>query len=135
MTFTDNTWMESAVCRQTDPELWFPERESPSTAGVITTIRRAQTVCRSCPVQTECLDYALSNNEKAGIWAGINFGTAKARVREELRRQRNIRVREEFEHGTEAGARAHYRRGEPVCLSCRNASAAADRNRRGANAR
>jgi WhiB family redox-sensing transcriptional regulator len=133
---TDINWMESAVCRQTDSELFFPDRENPNTDGFITSIRRAQTVCRSCPVQTECLDYALSNNEKAGIWAGINFSTAKAHTREELRRQRGVQVREVFSHGTEAGARAHYRRGEPACPSCRNAAAAADRNRRGAtNAR
>jgi hypothetical protein len=125
--------MESALCRQTDPELWFPERDDPSTKGMIRMIRRAQQVCRACPVQIECLDYALANNERAGIWAGINFNTAKARVRDELRRQRNIEVRDEFEHGTESGARNHRLRGQPVCLSCRNASVAA-RRRRGTNA-
>ena len=131
----DINWMESALCRQTDAELWFPDRENPNTDGFITTIRRAQTVCRSCPVQTECLDYALSNNEKFGVWAGINMNTVKAHTREELRRQRGVQVREVFSHGTEAGARAHHRRGESVCAACRNAAAAADRNRRGANAR
>jgi WhiB family redox-sensing transcriptional regulator len=128
----DINWMESALCRQTDAELWFPDRENPNPAGLIRSIRAAQNVCRSCPVQTECLDYALSNNEKFGVWAGINMNTAKAHTREELRRQRGIKVREVFSHGTEAGARAHYRRGEPACPSCRNAAAAADRNRRGA---
>jgi len=132
----DINWMESAVCRQIDSEMFFPDRENPNTDGLISTIRRAQTVCRSCPVQTECLDYALTNNEKYGIWAGINMNTARAQLRDELRRQRNIKVRDVFEHGTEAGARSHYRRGEPVCPACRNAAAAADRNRRGAtNAR
>ena len=54
----DIDWMESAVCRQTDLELWFPDRENP--AGLIRTINRARNICRSCPVQIECLDYALA---------------------------------------------------------------------------
>jgi WhiB family redox-sensing transcriptional regulator len=128
----DINWMESALCRQTDAELWFPDRENPNPAGLIRSIRAAQNVCRSCPVQTECLDAALANNEKFGIWAGINMNTTRAEARAELRRQRGVQVREVFSHGTEAGARAHYRRGEPVCIACRNAAAAADRNRRGA---
>ena len=132
MTCNNIDWMESAVCRQTDLELWFPDRENP--AGLMRTINLARRICGGCPVQIDCLDYALANNEKAGIWGGINFGTAKSRLRNELRRERNIEVRAMFAHGTEAGARAHNRRGEPACLSCRNAAAAADRNRRGAQA-
>ena len=127
----DINWMESAVCRQTDLSLWFPEKENPNPAGLIRTIRAAQNVCRTCPVQTECLDYALTNNERHGIWAGINMNTAKSQIRDQLRLQRGIEVREAFEHGTEAGARAHYRRGESVCIACRTAAAAADRRRRG----
>ena len=123
----DIDWMESAVCRQTDLELWFPDRENP--AGLIRTINRARNICRSCPVQIECLDYALANNEKAGIFGGINFGTTRGKTRRELRKQRGIEVREVFSHGTEAGARAHYRRGEPACVACRNAAAAVRRER------
>jgi|APGre2960657404_1045060.scaffolds.fasta_scaffold41949_2 WhiB family redox-sensing transcriptional regulator len=120
-------WMESAVCRQTDLELWFPDRENP--AGLIRTINRARNICRSCPVQIECLDYALANNEKYGIYGGINFGTTRGKTRRDLRRERGIQVRDAFEHGTEAGARAHYRRNEPVCVACRNAAAAVRRQR------
>ena len=128
----DIDWMESAVCRQTDLELWFPDRENP--AGLIRTINRARNICRSCPVQIECLDYALANNEKAGIFGGINFGTTRGKTRRELRKQRGIEVREVFSHGTEAGARAHYRRGEPACVACRNAAQSANRERRGTDA-
>ena len=124
----DIDWMESAVCRQTDLELWFPDRENP--AGLIRTINRARNICRSCPVQIECLDYALASNEKYGIYGGINFGTTRGKTRRELRRERGIQVREVFAHGTEAGARAHYRRNEPACVACRNAAQAANRERR-----
>jgi WhiB family redox-sensing transcriptional regulator len=126
---TDIDWMESALCRQTDSEIFFPDRDNPNPAGLIRSIRAAQNTCRRCPVQIQCLDYALTNNEKYGIWAGINMNTTRSRAREELRRQRNIEIREAFEHGTEAGAKAHYRRNEPVCTACRNAANAARRHR------
>lgn len=56
-------WMEGAVCRQTDPELWFPEVGSSATA--------AKRICQQCPVLEQCLAYALENQEK-GIWGGTS---------------------------------------------------------------
>lgn len=30
------------------------------------------TMCRlDCPVQVECLDYALAHNERSGVWGGL----------------------------------------------------------------
>lgn len=55
-------WMADAVCSQTDPDAFFPEKGG-STA-------EAKKVCLSCPVRTECLEYALSHNERYGIFGG-----------------------------------------------------------------
>jgi hypothetical protein len=56
------TWQERALCSQTDPELFFPDKgQSP---------RHAKTICRQCDVRLECLDYALRNNERFGVWGG-----------------------------------------------------------------
>jgi WhiB family redox-sensing transcriptional regulator len=52
------------VCRTVDPELWFPETNS---LGL-----QAKKFCASCPVVEECLQYALENNEKHGIWGGLS---------------------------------------------------------------
>lgn len=57
-------WMQEALCAQADPEAWFPEKGS-STAS-------AKRVCAGCPVQLECRDYALSNRERFGVWAGLS---------------------------------------------------------------
>lgn len=57
-------WTELALCAQSDPEAWFPEK------GCST--REAKKVCRGCPVRTECLDYALENDERFGVWGGTS---------------------------------------------------------------
>lgn len=52
-----------AVCPQTDHDGFFPER---GISG-----RQAKRVCNDvCPVRQECLDYALENDERWGIWGG-----------------------------------------------------------------
>src|ERR687895_94786 len=60
----DRGWQEQANCLGVDPDLFFPER------GAST--REAKSVCRSCEVRLECLEYALANAEKFGIWGGLS---------------------------------------------------------------
>lgn len=71
----DRTWQDQANCLGVDPDLFFPER------GAST--REAKEVCRGCEVRQHCLDYALANGEKFGIWGGLS-----ERERRRLRRQR-----------------------------------------------
>ncbi len=71
----DRAWQDQANCLGVDPDLFFPER------GAST--REAKEVCRGCEVRQQCLDYALANGEKFGIWGGLS-----ERERRRLRRQR-----------------------------------------------
>ena len=57
-------WQERALCAQTDPEAFFPEKGGST--------REAKKVCSSCDVRAECLDYALANDERFGIWGGLS---------------------------------------------------------------
>ncbi|GIG29895.1 WhiB family transcriptional regulator [Cellulomonas marina] len=57
-------WQERALCAQTDPEAFFPEKGGST--------REAKKVCVSCEVRAECLDYALANDERFGIWGGLS---------------------------------------------------------------
>ncbi|MCH6471121.1 WhiB family transcriptional regulator [Sinomonas terrae] len=57
-------WQADALCAQTDPEAFFPEKGGST--------RDAKKVCSSCTVRAECLDYALSNDERFGIWGGLS---------------------------------------------------------------
>ena len=69
-------WRASALCAQTDPELWFPDRE----LGVDTS-RTAKKICADCPVQFDCLEDALAHNEKFGIWGGMSREERRAEQR------------------------------------------------------
>lgn len=57
-------WMNDAACAQTDPEAFFPNPGAPNKA--------AKQVCASCPVTGECLGYALTHDERFGIWGGTS---------------------------------------------------------------
>jgi WhiB family redox-sensing transcriptional regulator len=73
----DRGWQVQANCLGVDPDLFFPER------GAST--REAKAVCRACVVKADCLEYALVNGEKFGIWGGLS-----ERERRRLRRQRAL---------------------------------------------
>ena len=60
----DERWRDQALCAQTDPELFFPEKGS-SSAG-------AKRVCGSCDVRDQCLEDALRRDERFGIWGGLS---------------------------------------------------------------
>jgi WhiB family redox-sensing transcriptional regulator len=58
----DLGWWDRALCSQTDPEAFFPEKGGSTAAS--------KRVCLSCEVRTECLEYALANDERFGVWGG-----------------------------------------------------------------
>lgn len=66
-------WATDALCAQTDPEAWFPEKGGST--------KRAKAVCGRCPVTAACLEYALTHDDLAGIWGGLS-----QRERRKLRR-------------------------------------------------
>ena len=57
-------WQDRALCAQTDPEAFFPEKGGST--------REAKRICMSCPVRQECLEYALAHDERFGIWGGLS---------------------------------------------------------------
>ncbi len=71
------SWQMFANCLGVDPDLFFPER------GAST--KEAKQVCQGCVVREDCLEYALANGEKFGIWGGLS-----ERERRRIRRQRAL---------------------------------------------
>ncbi len=67
-------WQENALCAETDPEAFFPEKGGST--------REAKKICTGCEVRAECLEYALANDERFGIWGGLS-----ERERRRLRRR------------------------------------------------
>jgi len=76
-TTPETNWQDLGNCLGVDPELFFPGR------GAST--KEAKGVCAGCVVKVDCLEYALDNGEKFGIWGG-----ASERERRRIRRQRRL---------------------------------------------
>ncbi len=70
----DRSWQDRALCAETDPEAFFPEKGGST--------REAKRTCRACEVRADCLEYALTHQEKFGIWGGLS-----ERERRRLKRQ------------------------------------------------
>lgn len=70
-----NVWSQQAACRGLDPEIFYPI--SDDEAG------EAKAICAACPVRQPCLENALVEREKYGVWGGLT-----ERERRRLLRQR-----------------------------------------------
>lgn len=108
-------WMQQRACTNVPSEWFFPGRGEDTA--------RAKAVCADCPVRIECLEYAVRNGEKYGIWGGTS-----ERERRAIRKQRGIRFgnngRRIAECGTNAGYMRHRSRKEPSCAACLEAHSA-----------
>jgi WhiB family redox-sensing transcriptional regulator len=72
MTDGSSDWRVDALCAQIDPELFFPEKGGST--------REAKKICNQCDVVRECLQDALSHEERFGIW-----GNTTERERRKIR--------------------------------------------------
>jgi len=76
----DEDWYDYAKCKGVDPDLFFTKR------GAST--REAKETCAGCMVSYDCLEFALENREKFGIWGGTS-----ERERRRIRRRRAVAAR------------------------------------------
>lgn len=72
----DADWRDGALCAQVDGELFFPAKGG--------SVREAKAVCRKCPSCAPCLQFALDNDERFGIW-----GATSERERRRLKRNQS----------------------------------------------
>lgn len=57
-------WVADALCAETDPESFFPERGGST--------REAKGMCTRCQVRSECLEWAMETGERFGVWGGLS---------------------------------------------------------------
>ncbi len=69
------TWRKQAACRGIDAEVFYPASDDDAGA--------AKAICAECAVRETCLEWALANREREGIWGG-----ATERERRRIQRQR-----------------------------------------------
>lgn len=127
---TDTSWMADAACADLPPSradaLLFPGRP-----GVTTDWEPGRALCRTCPVQAACLDWALTTGEEYGMWGGLSEDErARLRVRLGLRDRPGGMAgvpthdgvpADGLQHGTPWAYNRHRRRGEEPCRACRTA--------------
>ena len=61
------SWHEDVACRDADPDLFFPIG---TTGAALRQVEEAKRICRVCPAQIQCLDWALENGVTDGLWGG-----------------------------------------------------------------
>ena len=87
----DYEWRDGAICRDTDPELFFPVG---TTGNALVQIDRAKEVCGECTVAQACLDFALDTNQDSGIWGGLTEEERRVIRRRRVARQpRRLTIR------------------------------------------
>jgi len=74
------TWRDEALCRDTDPGLFFPIG---TTGLALDQIASAKNVCGQCEAKEVCLEFALITNQDSGVWGG-----ASEEERRDMRRAR-----------------------------------------------
>lgn len=80
----NDDWRALAACRSVDANLFFP---AGSTGPALAQVHAAKAFCRSCPVQRDCLEFALQTNQEDGVWGGKDE-TERRRLRREWRQSR-----------------------------------------------
>ncbi|WP_406413917.1 WhiB family transcriptional regulator [Streptomyces halstedii] len=78
-----DNWRTHAACRDEDPDLFF---SIGTTGPALVQTEEAKAVCRGCPVRQQCLDWALENNQDAGVWGGLGE-TERRTLKRRSRRQ------------------------------------------------
>ena len=92
--WNDMSWRDHAACQDIDTNMFFPVG---LTGSAIDQTHRAKTICRSCPAQAACLEFALRTNQDHGVWGGHTEEERRA-----LRRARRAAARRAL-----AAERAH----------------------------
>lgn len=77
----DRSWVTRGACQGMDTEIWYPHDADEPAIG------RAKAVCRTCPVQAACLDWALAI-PSAEDWGVIGGTTKHQRARLRANRAR-----------------------------------------------
>jgi WhiB family redox-sensing transcriptional regulator len=129
--YTAERWADHAACKGVDPDLFFPERGEDA--------RHAKAICARCPVRTFCLEEALVNVEKHGVWGGLSererrkirklravgaVEPAPQPVSQHVLEKRAARRRKPApECGTYSGYKRHLLDKQVPCAACRRANA------------
>jgi WhiB family redox-sensing transcriptional regulator len=80
-------WHEDGLCRYHPQEVFYGSEDRSNKARhhpnlTVDEVAKARRICNACPVQMECLDYAIRNREEFGIWGGSTAGQRKKWIKQ-----------------------------------------------------
>ncbi|MCX5232445.1 WhiB family transcriptional regulator [Streptomyces sp. NPDC006553] len=71
-----DSWRASAACQDVDPDLFFPVGTG---APALVQAEEAKDICRGCPVQEACLNWAMDDSRQVtGVWGGLDENERRA---------------------------------------------------------
>jgi WhiB family redox-sensing transcriptional regulator len=68
------SWRQHASCRGLDALVFYPTSEEAT--------EEAKAICAECPVREPCLEYAITNRERDGVWGGATERERRRMVRQ-----------------------------------------------------
>ena len=77
MSVQELKWWDLGACRGLDASVFYPDDDEGADV--------AKAVCAECSVRAACLDYALSEREKAGVWGGATERDRRRMIRQRRR--------------------------------------------------
>lgn len=73
------SWRDLAACRGVHPDVFYPTAEDEAA------VARAKEICDGCMVRETCLDHALVNREREGVWGGASEADRRRMLRQRRR--------------------------------------------------
>ena len=70
-------WRQRGACRGVNPDIFYPVSDQEA--------EEARAICRNCPVLESCLEWALSNRERDGVWGGATERERRRMIRQRRR--------------------------------------------------
>lgn len=74
----DAAWLDSAACTPDDGDKFFSDGKKSAPDALA--------LCHDCSVRAECLDFALANDERFGVWGGTTPEQRRRLMRRGTRR-------------------------------------------------
>lgn len=114
LTGPEDDWLKEAECRNHDPELWFTDGKDDK--GNRLKVAQAQSICHTCPVQVQCLQWATDTRQQYGVWGG------EKRIEPKVPHRKRPTCKQGHEWTPET--EYHDRNGQRRCVICRREQSA-----------
>ena len=68
----ERNWQDEAACRGPLAPAFYPPSHNERRTDRAAREARAKSICAGCHVRRACLDHALAEGERHGVWGGLS---------------------------------------------------------------